>query len=1167
MEIFTPNAGRIRFSFLSALLTATTLIIFSSRIFAGDIKVKEGAPDLTVKTNTYLELGFTSSFTDISYRTVKTVKGMFTEITVPGYGYSDNTGDPKLPVLKKIIEIPAGAVPTVNVISYTVKEFRLSEYGIPHQLIPAQAPVSKDLKKKLPAFEYNNTVYETNEFSNADLVTVDVLGIMRGERLARLNIAPVRYNPVTNTIRVYNDIVVEITFPGADVAQTITMKENASSFYFESMFGMQVLNYKANLVEKDLISTYPVKFVIVADPMFQAALQPLIQWKTKKGFNVIEAYTDNVNVGNTTSSIKSYLQGLYEAGTPSDPAPTFVLFVGDIAQVPSFAGVTGSHVTDLYYCEYTGDFLPEVYYGRFSATNVNELQPQIDKTLEYEQYLMPDPAFLNEVVMIAGQDGTYGPLHGDGQINYGTDTYFNTFHGLTSHTYLFAVSGSSSSQIIQDVSRGVCMANYTAHGSSGGWADPSFGISDIASLANNHKYPLMIGNCCETNRFEVGACFGEALLRANGKGALGYIGGSNSTYWDEDYWWGCGYKTVVVNPVYDAATPGSYDGTFHDHGEPISQWYASQDQMVYAGNLAVTQSGSSTNEYYWEVYHLMGDPSLMIYYGLPPALSATYTPLLPLGSTTFTVTTEPYAYAALSMNGVLYGAALADEFGVAEIQVDPLSTPGTADVVVTRQNRSPFIGTVIIASPSGPYVAYVNKVLHDLTGNNNSQADFSENITLDVSLQNYGASTATGVVAKLSTTDNYITITDSLQAWGTIANGASSTQNNAYAFTVADLVPDQHSVLFDLEITDNSSNIWTGSFSIMLNAPYLAIGTVTVDDAAGNGNGRLDPGETVNIIISSSNAGHAPAANTTSNLAFVSGPVTINTGADNLGTLNALTGNANAEFNITVNPNAVMGSLASFNNILAAGAYSVQQPINLMVGLVDEDWESGDFTMFNWMQGTHPWSTVTEDPYEGAYCSKSGYILDLDSSVLRITMNVLANDSISFYKKVSSEASYDYLKFYIDNVKQAEWCGEGAGWSRSAFAVPAGTHTFKWIYEKDVNVSNGSDCAWIDFILFPPVEMPVGINDHPAGSLTMNCYPNPFSHETVIAYSLQENSKVTLKVFNAVGQEITSLVDGENKPAGTYSVVLNAELLGSGIFHCVLTADDKTTVRKLIIIK
>jgi hypothetical protein len=1162
------NANSISFQKASLILKTMLIILMifvATSLKAGDIPVKTGNADLKVKQNTDTKLQLSNSFTKLSYKDVKTNKGIFTRLSIPEYGTSNSIGDPQLPVLRKLIEIPLGADVNINVISYALTEYNLSDYGISNKIIPSQPSVSKDINKKLPDFEYNAATYNADQFNTNDLVSVDILGIMRGVRLARLNIAPVRYNSVTNTIRVYNDIEVEITFPGADVAQTIELKKKTGSMYFESMYNNSLLNYKKINSTKDTVTKYPVKYVIVSDPAFQSALQPFVQWKTKKGFTVIEAYTNNPAVGTTTTSIKNYLQGLYNAGTPSDPAPSFVLFVGDVAQVPSFNGTTGSHVSDLYYCEYTGDFLPEVYYGRFSATSLTELQPQINKTLEYEQFLMPDPSFLGKCVMIAGQDPTNGPLYGDGQINYGTSTYFNTAHGLTSHTYLYAVSGSSAAQIIQNVSDGVGFANYTAHGSSYGWADPSFSISDIAGLQNTHKYPLMIGNCCLTNTFD-GDCFGEELLRANNKGALGYIGGSNSTYWDEDYWWGVGYKTVVVNPTYSASSLGSYDRTFHDHGEHFGEWYASQDQMIFAGNLAVTQSGLSSSDYYWEIYHLMGDPSLMVYFGVPPALTATYTPLIPLGSTTFTVNTEPYAYVAVSMNGILHGAALADLLGVANVPLSSFTVPGTADIVATKQNRAPFISTVTVATPSGPYVVYNSKSLHDVAGNNNGQADYGEDITLDIALQNLGATTATGVSAKLRTNDIYVTITDSTQSWGDIANSITSTQNNAYSFTVHDSVPDQHAVAFTLEITDNNSNIWTGTFNIVLNAPVLAIGNVTINDASGNNNGRLDPGETVDLIIASSNTGHANAVNVVSALASTMGSITVNTSSVNLDTLNASGGSVNATFNITVSSSAVIGSVADFINTLTAGLYSVQKNIYQMIGLVDEDWETGTFTKFPWVQGTHPWVITNIAPFEGTYCAKSGAITDNDTSSLQITFNVLANDSVSFYEKVSSEEDFDFLKFYIDGTEKGSWSGTSGGWSRATFPVTAGVHTFKWFYEKDNSQSDGNDCAWIDYILFPPMLLTAVNNYTSIGDNSLNFYPNPFSHSAVIAYSIEEPGKVTIKIFNAVGQEVATLLNGVNKPAGYYSVsFFNAEGLRAGIYHCVLITNDKAFVRKLII--
>ncbi len=1146
--------------------TLWTLVFISGILYskAGNIKIKAGNAQLKVEQSTYVNLKFSNTFTDLSYRTVKNKNTLFTEIDIPGYGVSNRIGDPKLPVLKKIIEIPEGASINIHLIAYTVTEYELSDYGIINKLFPSQPSVSKDITKPAPPFEYNKATYSTNGFNTDSLVAVQILGSMRGVRIARLDIAPIRYNPVKNTIQVYNDMEVEISFTHANVSQTIAKKNQVYSPFFEGMFANELLNHKKTSQAKDLLTTYPVKYVIVADPSFQSALQPFIQWKTKKGFNVIEAYTNNPSVGTTSVSIKNYLQSLYNAGTPSDPAPSFVLFVGDVDQIPSFAGLSGSHVSDLYYCEYTGDFFPEVYYGRFSATTVAELQPQIDKTLEYEQYTMPDPSFLGQAVMIAGQDPNYGPLHGDGQINYGTSAYFNTGHNIFSNTYLYAVSANSVSQIIQNVSDGVCFANYTAHGGEDGWVDPAFNINDINTLQNAHKYPLMVGNCCLTNKFDNNICFGEALLRANEKGAIGYIGGSNVTLWDEDFWWGVGYKTVGVAPVYDINSLGAYDRTFHDHGENSGEWFATQGQMVFAGNLAVTQSGSPNQSYYWEIYHLMGDPSLMVYYGVPPPLSATYNSAITLGTSTFTVNTEPDAYVALSVGGILYGAAIADNTGVAVINCSPVSMPGTADVVATKQNRAPFIGTAAVIPNAGPYVIYDNKQLNDSAGNNNGQADYGEDCVLDISLENIGLALANSVSATLSANDPYITITDNVQIWGDINSGVSSLQNNAYAFTIDDSVPDQHVVHFTLTIADSNSNIWIGTFDVTLNAPVLNIGNYVINDIAGNNNGSLDPGETVELIISYSNTGHANATNTMSTLSSSDSYITINSASVNLGTLNFSGGIANGIFNITVSPSAIVGSYATFNNIETSGTYTAQKSIHSGIGLVEEDWETNSFVRFPWVEdGNAAWTITNVNPYDGLYCSKSGDISNSDTSTLSITLNVLFNDSISFYKKISSEENYDFLKFYIDGTKQEEWSGEKA-WSRSVYPVSAGIHTCTWEYEKDYALDGGEDFAWIDDISFPPMANQ-GLS---AGNLNENanhivCFPNPFHNITTIYYNIEKTEKVSIKIYNSIGQEIATLLNNEFMSIGYHSVIFSTEDLPSGVYHCIFTSDSKKIICKL----
>ena len=1151
-------------------------IFFSIQLYAGKIKVDDKDSQLRISKNTYSKLAFTTSFSEINTLKVNTSEGIFYELSIDAYGKSNEIGNPKLPVLHKIIETPVGSKVKIKIINYSVKEINLSDYNINFPLIPVQPSIPKVENIKID-FKYNKSIYKQNDFYSNELVSVEKIGIMRGVNLSRLNVSPIQYNPVTNTIKIYNNISVELEFENGDIHKTISLKENGFSPYFNSL-NSQILNYKTlGAGSKDSISKYPIKYVIVADPMFQSTLQPFVLWKTKKGFNVIEAYTNNPNVGTTTTTIKTFLDSIYNAGTISDPPQTFVLFVGDVAQIPSFSGsqTTGSHVSDLYYCEYTGDTIPDAFYGRFSAINTSQLTAQIDKTLQYEQYLFPDSSFLNETVLIAGNDAVNAPIYGNGQVNYGSTNYFNSSHGLTSHVYLYPGSSSSSSQIIQNVNSGTCFVNYTAHGNTTGWSDPSFSVYTISSLTNQNKYPLMIGNACLTNKYDVNECFGEALLRASNKGAIGYIGAANLSYWDEDYYWAVGVGTISPNPTYSGTTLGAYDKLFHDHGEPFSDWFVTQGQIVFAGNLAVTQSGSSYTNYYWEIYCLMGDPSLMTYFSVPQAISASYNQYIPTGLQTFTVTTDPYAYVAISLNGVLHGAALADTNGTAIVPIIPFSNVDTADIVITKQNKKPYFGTVNIAIPNGPYIVHKNHYVNDNSGNNNGKADFGENISLDVTLENITNFNASMLTAKLTSSDPYITITDSIANWGNISANDTLKKDSAFSFTINNFIPDQHFAFFYIEVEDSAATTWNSSFLVILNAPLFKIVKLVIDDnLSGNANGKLDPGETAQVKITTLNIGHSDADNVTGLLISTNNLITVN----DTFSINPLSIGAtvDATFNVSVDNSAWNGMITGFDYSITSGYYNKQKIYPYMLGVIDEDFETSNFLKYNWMFGGNlPWividSSIVNDSniFEGKYSAKSGLIADLQTSELSIEMNVITDDSISFYKKVSCEegfgSEYDYLEFLIDNNTIAKWDGE-IDWSRQAYLVSPGQHTFKWVYHKDGYYYEGSDCVWIDYIVFPQNSLLSSINDKKiVEDFNLNIYPNPSKGFVNINFELNENSPVSIRIYNMNGQFSDVLKNESSLSKGKHEFSVDLSSLANGVYFIILNTKNNTSVKKLIL--
>lgn len=1143
---------------MKKIILANFLLFFCVSSFAQQLELSAETNGVVLTANTQNFFEAYSGIQGFEAIEINTPEGIFNKLIVPSYVHSKEYGKPELPQIQKLIEIPIGADITTELLAYEKQTLLLTDFGINHKLIPSQPSISKGEDASSVPFKYYPEIYDQDEFLGKEIVTVERLGILRGVQIARLTIAPFKYNPVSNELMIFNNIELHVSYGNADYKQTQLLKEKNYTPAFNPSFS-ELLNYKP--LAKDLITTYPVKYVIVSDPMFQNDLQNFIEWKTKKGFNVVEAYTNDPMVGSTTTSIKAYLEGLYTAGTAADPAPSYVLFVGDVAQVPAHNGNSGSHVSDLYYCTYDGpnDIYPDMYYGRFSATSSSQLLPQIEKTLMFEQYTFPDPSYLDEVLLVAGVDASMAPTYGNGQINYGTDNYFNAAHGLTTHIYLYGSGSpvtsdqaSASALIIDDVSNGVGFANYTAHCWENGWADPSFETSDVSGLSNQDEYCVIVSNCCLPNSFDNAECFGEAVLRAEGKGAVGHIGGSNNTYWNEDFWWAVGTGSISANPAYSQTGLGVFDCLFHENGEAVSDWFITLSQMVHAGNLAVTAAGGS-EEYYWEIYHVMGDPSLMPYMSVPDPLNVTHLQSIPVGSSSLSVTTEEHAYVAVSQNGVLLDAQIVGTSGNVNLSFTPLSSMGVLDVVVTKQDREPYLGSVQVISTNAPFVTAITYQIDDAMANNNQLADFNEQFLLDVDFQNLGSITANGVIATLSTNDPNVTIIDDIENLNVVASSTTINAMAAYELMIADGVQDQHLASLDLTITDNASNTWSTPISFVLQAPKLMIGDFELLDASGNG--ILEPGETATINVESYNTGSSDCGSTDAVLSTSSMYINITSANYSFTSLPQGGTIQQASFTIEADPSIPYGTAISFDYDLTFGMYNAQETFDVLANMASEDYETGNLLQYDWsISGNAPWLIVNSGQYEGDYCAKSGPIGSNQSTIMELEVDVAVAGDFSFFKKVSSEDGYDYLQFYIDNILRDEWTGI-VDWSQESYWLTTGSHTLKWEYVKDGWVDENDDCSWVDYILFPQLSASTELAE--LENFDLKLVPNPAQNQCQILFSKTATYKVNL--YDTQGK---LMLDTE---ATGQTISLDLSTLASGIYFIEVTSSDKTQIKKLII--
>ncbi|MDG2264272.1 MAG: C25 family peptidase C-terminal domain-containing protein, partial [Flavobacteriales bacterium] len=421
----------------------------------------------------------------------------------------------------------------------------------------------------------------------------------------------------------------------------------------------------------------------------------------------------------------------------------------------------------------------------------------------------------------------------------------------------------------------------------------------------------------------------------------------------------------------------------------------------------------------------------MPYIGVPTLLSVSHQSAIPVATSTLTVTTEENAYVAISMNGVLLDAQLADVTGIVNLTFPAISNVGVADIVVTKQFKQPYMGTVQIISPTGPYVIYSSSTINDPTGNNNSLADYNELIDMTVDLHNVGSFNANNVSVVISTTDPYVTLTNTTANVPLINASQTITIPTPFSFQVASPVPDQHTVVFNLTMTDNSGNSWSSTVNVVLNAPVLEHTTFTIDDAAlGNGDGRIDAGETFDLIVDVINTGHADVVNLIATLAISLPYITVNTVNNNVPSL-LVNGQYSTIFNVTTSAVVPFGTYANFNFEITDGAYSYNTNFIELIGDLAEDYETGDFTQFAWIiDADYPWIVDNTQIYEGLNSSRSySGLPDGEESELSITVDVAAVGDISFWKFLSSEQNEDELKFKINGTKVGEWSGEDVAWS------------------------------------------------------------------------------------------------------------------------------------------
>ncbi|MBO7497020.1 MAG: T9SS type A sorting domain-containing protein [Salinivirgaceae bacterium] len=772
----------------------------------------------------------------ISLNDTTTKKGDFIELQADGTYISGAKGEPQLPALRKLVQMPLGAKPEITIKHADTTVYALSDLGIDRKLSPRQPSQSKSGKEQ--KFKYKKRSYRHDYFTQNELVTIRPIGSMRGVEICQVNVNPVRYNPKQNTLMVLSNIEFDVNFD----SKSGQSGANGSSPYFENIY--TTLDNHKNA--KSEITDHPVKYLIITDTAFVDALSDFIKWKRQKGFNVVVATTDTL--GNFANDIKEWVSTQYHSATDDNPAPSFLLLAADTDKIPtSQTGSSSGYGTDLYYACMDGndDIIPDIYYGRFSARTAAQMKAIADKTIAYEKYQFEDPSYLAKATLIAGYDGSYRSSIGIPTVDYIANNRINEKNGYsTVNKYT-----TSYTDCYSDMSVSVGLMTYTAHGETTSWVNPQLTQSDVRSFGNQGQFPFVVANCCLSGQFTKDECLGETWLRCENSGAVAYIGSSPKTYWDPDFFWAVGahHRVSGEYPDTSASTTGAFD-------VPFVSDYVCGGAIMFTGNMAVTEAwdegyyDDKRPLYYWEGYNYLGDPSLLVYFGEAKENPVSHNITIPVNSSSVIVNASSGSYIAISQNGELLGASyVKDGESSANISIKPVSIPCDIDVVVTKPRHKPYFGTITALLPDKSYLTIMNNPFKNRTLWYGGSANF------DVVVSNLGQQESQSATISITSTSPFVkNVRANQTTLSPIGCTSSCTIANLCHIELNEDIADGTKIPFRFTIYENEETT-SNEYTLNVTAPKLKLdATATIDKP----NGQMLPGETADIIIPITNIGH-----------------------------------------------------------------------------------------------------------------------------------------------------------------------------------------------------------------------------------------------------------------------------------------------------------------------
>jgi len=558
---------------------------------------------------------------------------------IPGFGVNDVAGEPSIPCHWDTFAVPQGTSVSIALLDSISSDTTFV-------MTPAYPPL---MNSGTEIYTTNNVIPITlyDGFYPQRIVKLENIQFYRGQGLVNIGIFPVHYNMRKQIVRHFSKIRYKLTFTKTHeikdslILQSKHLSRISSS---DSFIKNIALNYydkntvelkKAGIQDTVMAQMDNRNYLIITTDRFLESIKTFADWKQTKGFRVT---TESRSAWSDTLAVREVVEHHY-----AQDSIQYILIVGDFEDVPApirdFVYVNDSityhytHATDLYYRMMDSDNIPDIYAGRISISNEEELETIFDKIINYEKEPILSSNFYDTALHCAffedenvnkQEDRRFVQTsekikeHVENQSKYVKRVYYAFPHISPMRFYNgtllpnelqidnYAWAGNAN-DIVDSINHGVFYILHRDHGAINSWYKPSFNKFDIQRLQNGRKQPVVFSLNCLTGKYNNSDidCFSEAFLKKQNGGCVAIIGATRQSFTPmNDY---------MAEHIFKAIWPIS------EQNQPCYEIASILHNGIQKSinNCSPTSPNYRFYIYTQEIFHCFGDPSMMMYTETP----------------------------------------------------------------------------------------------------------------------------------------------------------------------------------------------------------------------------------------------------------------------------------------------------------------------------------------------------------------------------------------------------------------------------------------------------------------------------------------------------------------------------------------------------------------------